>query len=209
MNECVILVDNSNIYIEGIKYSARLKGVPKSSIDSKDPQDPSWRIDFGRLLNYLAGGRKIYEAFLVGSRPPPNDGVWMAAEENGFEVVVHDRGVNNQEKAKLTLSWSCEGLMCDRGVNNQEKAVDTELVMRGTKLIVLAPKPMTLVIASGDRDFIPLVNLAHDENWSVEMCAFSSAYSDSGEMATSVDVVRPLEEGFSGIGYYGFKWPSE
>lgn len=186
MNECVILVDNSNIYIEGTKYSAGLKGVPKSSIDSKDPQDPSWRIDFGRLLNYLADGRAIYGAFLVGSRPPPNDGVWMAAEENGFEVVVHDRGVNNQEKA-----------------------VDTELAVRGTKLIVLAPKPMTLVIASGDRDFIPLVNLAHDENWSVEMCAFSSAYSDSGEMATSVDVVRPLEEGFSGIGYYDFKWPSE
>lgn len=185
MNECVILVDNSNIYIEGTKHAARLKGVQKSPSDSKDPQDPSWRLDFSRLLSHLANGRTIHGAFLVGSKPPPNDGVWKAAEENGFEVVVYDRGVNNQEKA-----------------------VDTELVMRGTSLIVLAPNPMTLVIASGDRDFIPLVNLAHEKNWSVEMCAFSSAYNESGDMATSVDIVRPLEEGFCDIGFYNFEWPT-
>ena len=186
MNECVILVDNSNIYIEGTKYSARTKGVLKSPSDSKDPQDPSWRIDFGGLLSHLASVRIIHGAILVGSRPPPNDGVWKAAEENGFEVVVHGRGANNQEKA-----------------------VDTELAVQGTMLILGASNPMTLVIASGDRDFMPLVNLAHRQSWSVEMCAFSSAYSDSGEMANSVDVVRPLEEGFSDIGYYDFDWPSE
>ena len=178
MNDCLILVDNSNIYIEGTKYSARLKGIMKSRTDDRDPQDPSWRIDFGRLLKHLSSGRNIHAAILVGSKPPPNDSVWQSARDNGFEVRLHARDSNNREKA-----------------------VDTELVARGTLLIARAPNPMTLVIASGDRDFIPLVNMAHEENWSVEMCAFSSAYSDSGEMANSVDVVRPLEQGFSEIGY--------
>ena len=184
MDECVILVDNSNIYIEGAKHSARTKGILKSESDAKDPQDPSWRIDFSGLLRHLAGTRRIHSAVLAGSRPPPNDGVWKAAEENGFDVFVHDRGANNQEKA-----------------------VDTELTVQGAELIVSAPNPMTLVIASGDRDFIPLVTLAHRRAWTVEMCAFSSAFSETGEMATTVDVVRPLEEGFEHIGYNDFDWP--
>ena len=184
MEECLILVDNSNVYIEGAKFSARLKGVRKYSPEERDPQDPSWRINFGELLKYLASGRTVHQAILVGSRPPPNDSIWTAAQEGGFQVTVHDRDSNNREKA-----------------------VDTELVAQGTRLIVRAPTPMVLTIASGDRDFIPLVNVAHEEKWSVEMCAFSSAYTESGLMATSVDVVRPLDQGLSEIGYYDYRWP--
>jgi hypothetical protein len=39
------------------------------------------------------------------------------------------------------------------------------------------------------------------------MTAFSSAFSSTGEMATSVDKVRPLEPEFGGIGYNAFDWP--
>ena len=185
MDACVILVDNSNVYIEGTKYSARQKGVFKSTPYDRDPQDPSWRLNFGQLLTYLANGKPIAHAFLVGSRPPPNDSVWESAREGGFEVIVHNRDSNNREKA-----------------------VDTELVAQGTRLIVKAPNPMTLVIASGDRDFIPLVNVAHAEGWSVEMCAFTSAYSEWGDMATSVDAVRSLDQGFSAIGFHDGDWQS-
>ena len=184
MNECVVLVDNSNIYIEGTKHSARLRGVHGLTPDGKEPQDPSWRINFNGLLTYLADGRTIYHALLVGSKPPPNDGLWKSAEDKGFEVKVYARDSNNQEKA-----------------------VDTELAVQGTLLITSTDKPMTLVIASGDRDFIPLVNAAHAKNWTVEMCAFSTAYSNRGEMANAVDVVRPLDQGFSSIGYNDYPWP--
>ena len=183
MNQCLILVDNSNVYIEGAKFSAKRKGVVKGSDSDRDPQDPSWRINFGQLLNHLAHGRTIWHAILVGSRPPPNDNVWQSAEAGGFEVRVHDRDANNREKA-----------------------VDTELVAQGTRKIVQASQPMTLVIASGDRDFIPLVNIAHEEKWTVEMCAFTSAYSESGEMASSVDTIRPLDLGFDEIGFHDFDW---
>jgi uncharacterized LabA/DUF88 family protein len=181
MDKCVIVVDNSNIFIEGQKYSATAKGQQDQS---RSVCDPSWRIDFGNLLTRLAEGRAIHAAVLVGSRPPANDSVWKSAEQLGFTVTVHDR--DNQGK---------------------EKAVDTELVAQGTEIIVAAPEPMTLVIASGDRDFIPLVSVAHRRKWLVEMAAFSSAFSAVGQMATSVDKVRPLETVFKDIGHNAFKWP--
>jgi uncharacterized LabA/DUF88 family protein len=182
--DCLILVDNSNVFIEGQKQSARLKGIPPDPVTFRDPTDPSWRIDFGGLITELAAGRKIHDAILVGSRPPRNDSVWEAASLNGFKVTVHERSSDNREKA-----------------------VDTELVAQGTELIVLAPEPMILVLASGDRDFIPLVNVAHRRGWLVELCAFSSAFNPSGELATTADRVRPLDAAILKIGRNEFHWP--
>lgn len=149
------------------------------------PQDPSWRLDYAGLLTCLADGRKIREAFLVGSRPPPNDTVWKMAERGGFKVKTHDRDSST----------------------NKEKAVDSELAVQGTRIICTTPSPAVLVIASGDRDFIPLVNIAHDMGWTVEMAAFESAFSNEGEMATSVDKIRPLDELLDKIGTCSYKWP--
>jgi hypothetical protein len=57
---CVILVDNSNVFI-GQKFSARRKGLTRGPTDSRDPQDPSWRIEFGGLLEFMGSmpGRKL------------------------------------------------------------------------------------------------------------------------------------------------------
>lgn len=184
MEKCVILVDNSNVFIEGGKHSARRKGVTRRDPTEKDPCDPSWRINFGVLVSCLAKDRKIHAAILVGSRPPKNDSVWESARQNGFEVTVYDRGASGQEKA-----------------------VDTELVARGTEIICTVSEPMILIIASGDRDFIPLVNVAHRKGWEVEMWAFSAAFKPDGAMASTVDRIEPLDTVFSEIGYYGFTWP--
>lgn len=45
MPECLILLDNSNIFIEGQKFSAKKKGVVRTSPTDKEPCDPSWRIN--------------------------------------------------------------------------------------------------------------------------------------------------------------------
>lgn len=184
MDKCVIVVDNSNIFIEGQKASAKAKGFGLDPITKRRPNDPSWRIDFGGLLTELAAGRAIHNAILVGSRPPKNDTVWEAAKRNGFVVTVHDR--------------SSAG---------KEKAVDTELVAQGTEIICTAPTPMDLVIASGDRDFVPLASVAHRRNWEVEMCAFSDSFNPGGDLATSVDRVRPLDPLVNTIGRCDFVWP--
>lgn len=181
---CVILVDNSNLFIEGQKCSAKRHNMFPTAPDYRQPQDPSWRLDFSKLLAYLADGRDIHKAFLVGSRPPPNDSVWTMAEQGGFEVRTHERDSRNKEKA-----------------------VDTELVAQGTLAVATGPEDGVLVIASGDRDFLPLVNIAHDRGWKVEMVAFTSAFSATGEMATAVDRTRPLDGSLDLIGHNAFQWP--
>lgn len=175
MNDCVIIVDNSNIWIEGMKHSAKIKKMV--SVDEKDPCDFSWRIDFGKLLNRVSEGKTIRKAILVGSRPPQNDSLWNTAANKGFEVIVHDR---NSE--------------------NKEKAVDTELVAQGVELICTT-EPATLKILSGDSDFMPLVKIANTYGWETEMWAFPNAFHISGNLATSVGRVQPLDSIFGEIGY--------
>jgi hypothetical protein len=126
MERSLILVDNSNVFIEGRKFSARRKGVFKQMGDARDPLDPSWRMDFGRLPEFLAENRKIIAAILVGSTPPNSDSVWFSARQNGFEVITHD---------------------C--GFSGQEKSVDTEIVARGTEIICDRDSPGVVVLASG------------------------------------------------------------
>lgn len=180
----VVVVDNSNIFIEGQKFSAREKKVHKTQASDREPQDPSWRIDFGNLLYNVSGGRWVKHAILVGSRPPQNDSVWKSADDSGFVVTVHDRSATNEEKA-----------------------VDTELVAQATEIICMAAETMDLAILSGDRDFVPLVSVAHRRKWPVEMWAFKNAYNPTGHLASAVDKICPLDDIFHKIGKYSYDWP--
>lgn len=176
MKDCVIVVDNSNIWIEGIKYSARLKGMPAGP-DGKTPCDYTWRIDFGKLLNVAADGKNIRKAILVGSRPPKNDSLWQAAKDKGFDVIVYDR--NSQ---------------------NKEKAIDTKLVAEGAKVIYKSGTegPAVLKILSGDSDITPLVEIADEEGWESEIWAFSSSINPSA-IPASVTRVELLDGHISEI----------
>ena len=104
------------------------------------------------------------------------------ADRAGFKVITHDRDATNKEKA-----------------------VDTEIVAQGTLLLAQTPAPAVLVLGSGDRDFLPLVTIAHQLTWAVEMAAFTSAFS--GQMAIAVDRVRPLDGSLDLIGHNAFDWP--
>lgn len=184
MDECVIIVDNSNIWIEGKKYSAKLKGVTSDTGD-KNIDDPSWRIDFGNLLSTISEGNNIKQAILVGSRPPVSDSIWNAAKEKGFSVTVHDRNLAGKEKA-----------------------VDTELVAQGTE-IICTTEACILKLLSGDRDFIPLINIATKRGWETEMWAFTNAFKKNGQMAQTVTRIKPLDDVFDKIGRYEFEWPKK
>jgi uncharacterized LabA/DUF88 family protein len=147
--------------------------------DKRDPQDSSWRIDFGLLAAFTAERRAIVAAILVGSEPPANDTVWSTAKRDSFDVLTYTRGFDGKEKE-----------------------VDTEIVARGTEIICLHPRKGVVVLASGDRDFLPLVRVARRQSWSVEICAFSSAYNPPDGMASTVDRVRQLDSAFDRIGRY-------
>jgi hypothetical protein len=181
--KCVVLVDNSNVFIGGRKFSARVKGVTEGDGKHDEPCDPSWRLNFDELLDWLADGRTIHQAIMVGSGRPDMDGIWDPARESGFEVIVYDRR------------------------HGGEKAVDTELVAQGTEIIATAEEPMTLVLASGDLDFLPLMNVAQRHEWQTELCAFSTDFDPRGELANSVDRVRVLDDAFLTIGRCEWDWP--
>ncbi len=187
MKQCAILIDNTNLFIGGQQLSAERKGIHhrhRSHSHHHDLSDPSWRLDFEALRRCLARGRTVYAALMVGSSAPHEDSVWeAAAKAAGFTVVVHETNAHHEEKA-----------------------VDTELVARGTEIICTAPQPMVLVLASGDRDYVPLVAVAHRNGWTVELCAFTSSFSPEGELARAVDQVRPLDDCFDTISRYEFDW---
>jgi uncharacterized LabA/DUF88 family protein len=176
MEKCVILVDNSNIFIGGRQLAAA-EIESDSGEDGARLVDPSWRMDFGSLMEVLAAGRHVEKAVLVGSRPPFNEAVWTAAEKEGFEVILHDR--------------NAEG---------KEKAIDTELVARGTEIVCISPEPMVLVIASGDADLLPLITIAKEYGWKVELCAFTNSFHPQSPLCEACDEVRPLDEYFEELG---------
>ncbi|NKL78692.1 NYN domain-containing protein [Rhizobium leguminosarum] len=181
------MLDNSNVFIEGKKFSAKNKGVQRAEGDTRDPQDPSWRVDFGTLLVHMANGREVLDAILVGSKPPQNDSVWTSAKQKGFKVLTYDRSFSGEEKE-----------------------VDTEIATQAAEVILLnRDEPGVVVLGSGDRDFMPTVRLAHRYNWTVEMCAFSSAFNPAGDMALAVEKIRTLDDVFDQIGRHDFDWPTK
>jgi len=94
IRECLILVDNLNVVIDGRKFSAKKRNLSYE-------HDYSWRIDFGALLNKVADGHKIVNAILVGSAPPPNDSLWKMAENAGFQVETHERGPSGENVVNI------------------------------------------------------------------------------------------------------------
>ena len=98
----LVYVDNSNLFIEGQRVKAVATNKAKSIHDAMNNGilDQDYKIDFGRLHDFIAGtdSSKIKRCMLFGSRPPDNDSIWKMAKKAGFEVVVEDRNVANKEK---------------------------------------------------------------------------------------------------------------
>ena len=168
MDECLILVDNSNVFIGGQEFSARKRNLPY-------PQDFTWRIDFGSVLRKVANGHTIIKAILVGSTPPPNDSLWSAAKNVGFDVITYERSPSGGEKV-----------------------VDTELLASGLKVVYKHPRPAVLKLLSGDRDFIPLIRNAYEEKWETELWGFS--HTIANELQQMVNRVILLDDIFDEIG---------
>lgn len=130
-----LYVDNSNVWIEGMRVAAVASGLAKDIGEAieKNISDYGWKMDFGRLHEF-AGGDDIGRAVLFGSRPPSNDSLWAVAEAKGFEVVVYDRSASNREK-KIDTD------------------ITANIVADSYRLMKAGEDEITLV--AGDKDYVP------------------------------------------------------
>lgn len=85
--ECIVIIDNSNVWIEGMKLSALKEGIKSSPIEEKEPCDYSWRLSFGNLLNKVSEGKKVVSTLLVGSRPPKKIVCGLPQRNRAFKLV--------------------------------------------------------------------------------------------------------------------------
>ncbi|UPK94591.1 hypothetical protein LCI18_005526 [Fusarium solani-melongenae] len=161
---CMFFVDDSNIWIEAQKFAASGNShMPK--LTDRD-HDPRLRINIGKLVKTLLGGRFQGTSYLYGSRPPPNDAVWNTFEKYNFRTKIYDRA---------------------RG---KEKQVDTamtaDMSRTSTKLSTMADfrsdikeenKRTVFIAITGDQDMVPPIRQALDDGFRVELWAWKSGIS--------------------------------
>ena len=163
----LIYVDNSNLFIEGFRAAAVRNGMAQTiqeAIDL-DIKDYSYRVDFGKLIQFLGGTDKaeIKRAYLVGSRPPPSDAIWGIAENRGFEVHVEDRNASNKEKRVDT-------------------GIVTEMMRDAYKLA--DAKEDTITLVSGDADFTPSIKRLIEDGFKVDVVFWDHASRELKDAAS-------------------------
>jgi uncharacterized LabA/DUF88 family protein len=141
-----VFVDNSNLWIEGKKASGRQQSPPV-------PSNYRYRIEYGRLLTHVLGGRAMGSVpKLYGSEPPPNDSVWNMIRSHGFDVTVFKRNIFNKEKG-----------------------VDMKMGIDITKLILQVTPPGVIALVAGDADFLPVIEEAKAGGWEIEVWYWGNA----------------------------------
>ena len=160
-----LYVDNSNVWIEGMRVSAVESGMAPNMATAEQEQltDTSWKVDFGRLHDF-AGGSDIGRAVLYGSRPPANDTLWAIARSKGFEVVVHDRNFSNREKKVDT-------------------SIATDMVSDSFTMMTAGSDEVTLV--AGDSDYVPTIENLRGRGFVVHVVFWDHASGELKQAATN------------------------
>jgi hypothetical protein len=143
---CFVVIDNSNVWIEGKRVSARLQGL-------KVDMDNRWRLNAESLVNHVLEGRDAARLALFGSIPPPVDSVW----EKFAEVL------------EIHLSKRCTW-------SKKEKEVDMKIGMMLTTDATRLDERQhhehrSYVIVGGDRDYCPVVQQILD--YGMPICIWS------------------------------------
>ena len=112
------------------------------------------RLAFGKVMDAIAGGRSIVRAiaYVAKSKTGEEQGFFDALEEMGIELKVKD--VQEFSSGAKKADW-------DVGM-----AVDA---------VKLAEKVDTIILMTGDGDFVPLVEYLHGKGVIVEVAAFAES----------------------------------
>lgn len=161
-----VYIDNSNVFIEGQRCAAVHSGMAADIYDAIERRvfDFSYKIDYGKLYEYLCGEQKseVGCAKLWGS-PPPSDSFWKMVETKGFEVVTYDRNAAGKEKK-----------------------VDVAIASAITKdaYTKIDRKNEEIILVSGDRDYVPVIEDLKSEGFTVVVVFWDHAAKELKESAS-------------------------
>lgn len=142
-----LFIDDSNIFIEGQRTAGH-----------RDPSDAMarrrFRIDFGRLLEWISEGRTLTDVYLVGSRPPEVDSFWKLLDRKGIRHTILDRQAG------------------------REKGVDHDLVAEMVETSILQEKDDAVIsLVAGDGDYRSTLDRLAKRGWNLEVYFWTSGCS--------------------------------
>ena len=161
--KCCIFIDNSNLFIEGQKASAKRQQFNAMDMDFR------FRINFKKFMDILIGERDVsHSTFYCSGHLPPK--LWKILREKQIQVVRFPRNKRNHEKQ-----------------------VDTSLTAHVTrtaiemKSLMMDPyseinMDLTFVIVAGDEDYIPAFKQVMAENFKLEIFAWKDSISSKIRM---------------------------
>lgn len=158
-------VDNSNVFIEAQRVSAIEKGMAVDLYDAIDRRvfDWSYKLDYGKLYEYLCGdGQEVGCAKLWGS-PPPSDSFWKMVEQKGFEVKTYDRSLSGKEK-KVDVAIA----------HAMTKDAYTKIDKANAEIVLVA----------GDKDYMPVIEDLKSEGFRVVVVFWDHAAQEVKQAAT-------------------------
>ena len=168
-------VDNSNVFIEGSRVSAVVKGLPGAAtiIDAMNNGvvDHAWQIDYGSLHQIVCGSPSEIGAANLWGSPPPGDSFWKMVEQYGFEVTTFQRSVAGKEK-KVDVAIA----------HQMTKDAYTGVVKKGLD---------TMTLLTGDKDFVSVVEDLVANGFLVDVVFWDHAGGELKKAATQFVNLNP------------------
>ncbi|CAL8110066.1 unnamed protein product [Orchesella dallaii] len=182
----LLYIDNSNIFESAKKHSSQKKGY-RSGIP-----DVACRIDIGKLISKSIQNRRLLYGKLYGSEPPALDSVWEAIRRKQVHVETFER-------SKWTL---------------KEKETDSSLTADAVEDIITkkdeAGDTRTVILFSGDRDLLRVVDKAVKFGYRVEIWSFKSSINNTVRRRAQEEsdkvIVNYIDDIFDDITYTKVVW---
>ena len=168
-------VDNSNLFIEGRRTSAVVKGLPGAenivSAMNNRVVDMSWDLDYGALHSFACGDPASIGGVHLWGSPPPSDSFWEMIRRYGFNVKTYEKNAAGKEK-KVDVAIA----------HKITKDAYRGLIQRGTDEITLI---------AGDKDFVPVIEDLVSEGFIVDLVFWDHAAQEFKDAATRFVSLNP------------------
>ena len=142
--------DNSNIHYSGLNTVCPMIEVGANAYQ--------YRTHFRNLFELVRAGRKMEEAYVAGSVPPPSDALWAYIKQLGVNLTLLNRTADGKEQESVDMSLQ-------------------SMLLRA----VIDYKPSTIAVLTGDgagnmlgKGFLSDLQRAKKVGWDIEVYAWET-----------------------------------